>query len=111
MSELQMKIDAATTRLLAVQQERADREASANAHEAQAREDRRVMTALKKESGELDAVLRHSQVQKTVEDAAAATFKAQSSAEEALARLEEKEKRLDELLAKAEAKPADAPTA
>ena len=105
MSGLQAKIDEATTRLLTIQKERGDREASANAHEAQAREDRRAMTALKKEAAELDALLRHSQVQKTVEDAAAAAFKAKNEAEATLSRLAAKERELDELLAKAKDQP------
>ena len=109
MSDLQAKIDEATTRLVAIQKERADAEASANAHEAQAREDRRKMTALKKEAAELEAVLRHSQVQKSVEDAAAATFRAKTEADATLARLAEKEKELDALLARAKEAGADKP--
>lgn len=101
--ELQKKIDEATTRLMACQQERAAREASALAHEKAAREDRLAMTNLKKETEELNAILRHAGVQKATEDAASAAQRAQASAEETLARLAVKEKQLDETLAKAKA--------
>ena len=98
--ELQNKIDAATTRMLALQKERQDREASANAHESQAREDRKAMTAIKIEMAELDSVLRHSQVQKTVEDSAALQRKATAEAESVLARVQKQEATLAELIAK-----------
>lgn len=106
--DLQVKINEATTRLLAAQKERADREASAQAHEQAAREDRLAMTALKKEVESLNAVIRHAGVQKATEDAAAsaevsakAAAKAQADAEQTLARLAEKEKALDAAIAKA----------
>ena len=120
---LDQKIAAIGARIVEAQRERSDLEASANAHEAQAREDRRAMTDLKKEIGELTTVLQHTQVQKKVLDAQAAATLAQIDAEKArvdaeasaaaqrdlLADIEAKSQRLDELLAKAEAAAAPPP--
>jgi hypothetical protein len=124
MSDLQQKIDAATSQLAASQQsasthranwETLTKEASAleqlaRDKRAEAAKEKELAAADDKAAAELDAVLRHSQVQKSVEDAAAATFKAKTDAEAAkteadstLARLTAKEKQLDELLAKAAA--------
>ena len=115
---MDQKITAISARIVEAQKERADREASANAHESQARADRLAMTELKKEIGELTTVLQHSQVQKNVMDAQAAANKAKAEAEasaaaqrDLLTDIEAKSKRLDELLAKAEQAaqtPADA---
>ena len=102
-SDLTAKIDAATSRLLVVQKEYADAEASANAHEQQARADRLRMTDLKRERGELDAALRHSQVQQSVLNsqqlAAQAQAKAEAAQRDAEKSREEQAKMLDELRA------------
>lgn len=103
-NELAAKVDAATTRLLVVQKEYADAEASANAHEREARADRLRMTELKKEREELNTVLRHSKVQQSVDSAQAAAAQAQAKAQAAQLDAEkiriETGKVLDELRAK-----------
>jgi hypothetical protein len=88
MSDLLAKIDQATSRLAALQQSRRDREASALAHEEQARVDRRGMTADKLEIEALSAVLHNSRIAKSVDDAQAAACAAQAAAEKALAEAE-----------------------
>jgi len=119
--ELQAKINDATSRILFLTKERATREASALAHEQAAREDRLEMDDIKREIGELNTVLRHSQVAKNIGDAQHAARTAQGEAETAkkeaesakreaektrdesnalLESLRAKEKQLDELLAK-----------
>lgn len=107
---LDQKITAIGNRIIEAQKQRADLEASALAHEEQARTDRRGMTELKKEIGELTTVLQHSQVAKTVNDAQAAALKAKADAEaaaaqqqETLAKVQQQSKELDELIAKAKA--------
>lgn len=127
MSDLQTKIAAATSEQLARQQSAATHrqnwetltkeasalEQSARDKRAEAAKEKEAAAADEKSARELDAVLRHSQVQKTVEDAAAATLKSKADADATLARLAEKEKQIDAKLAelaKAAEKPADAPT-
>lgn len=100
MSDLLKKIDEATTRISDLQKQRADLEAEAQAHEQAARECRLKMGQSKKEIEELATVLRHSQVQRSVETAQESARKAQSDAESALARLVEKEKQTDGALAR-----------
>ena len=114
MSELLQKINDATTRVAELQKERADTEKEANALEAQARAKRVRMVELKQELAQLDAVLRHSQVAKGVQDVHAEAVQAREAAQasqaesaETLKRLAEKEKALDELIAKHAKAPAD----
>ncbi len=112
MSDLLSKIDATTTRIVELQAVRAELEKSANAHEEQARADRRRMTAIKEELAQLHAVVSHTKIAHGVEQIAAA---AQQSAakvaehEKALAKdretLAAKMAELDAILAKAEPKP------
>lgn len=119
--ELTEHIKNAVERLAAAKLEWDDVQKSANAHEQQARADRLKMTELKTEIGELATQLRHQQVQKTVNDAAAETKalraeaeKSKAEADATLARLADKENsldakaaELDELIAKAKsAQPA-----
>lgn len=101
MSDLLKKIDEVTTRLAELVAIRAEKEASANAHESAARADRLAMHEAKREIESLNVVLRNSNVQRSVESAESAAKKAQTAAEATLARLAEKEKAMDALLAKA----------
>lgn len=122
MSDLKAKIDEASSRILAAQKELAEAEADRNRHEtaaktirdnankarlaanAEAAEQEELSRqadaryqALKKELEQLNAVLRHTVVAKTVEDSAAAQKKAQEEVEATLSRLREKEKETDSL--------------
>lgn len=122
-ADIQAKIDKATSDLLARQQSAAAHrqnwenltkeasalEQSARDKRAEASREKDLAAADDRAARELDAILRHSQVQKSVEDAAAATFAAKSEADATLARLAEKEKQLDELLAKASKEPETEP--
>lgn len=139
MSDLQTKIDNATTQLAALNDEHAalaaenvtlEKESKALEHQAREKHVKRAankerMQEISKAARELDAVLRHSKVQSDVQDAAAAAFQAKTDAEAAkaqaeaskveqeavLARLTEKEKRLDEIIAKAAASAESPPAA
>ena len=66
MSDVTQKAAEAAAKIAELQKERADLEASASAHEAQAREDRRAMTDRKKQIGEWTAALNTLQVRTAV---------------------------------------------
>jgi hypothetical protein len=117
MSDVMKTIEVANARVVELQKIKADAEASALAHEEQARADRRMMQAAKKEIEQLSTVLKDSRTIAAADQARAAAEQAKSdaeaskrAAEESLLRVTDKEKKLDELLAKAEAKLADKPS-
>ncbi len=126
MSDIQKQITEATERIVALQQERSDAEKSANAHEEQARADRRRMSDIKNEIAQLQQVLGHNRVVSATEEAAkaaqaskVAADQSRSEADAILAQAKEREeklttqeKRLEALIAKAEeaAKPVAKPT-
>lgn len=114
MSEVLEQIKKLSDRLIAVEQEQRDLEASANTHEQQARADRSKRAELKKEAEGLRLQLAHAGVQKAANDTLAAAQSAKADAEKAReeakadkqkqeAEFAEMKKRLDELLSKAEA--------
>ena len=80
MSDIQKQIQEINDRLLLLQKTRDDAEKSANAHEEQARADRRTMSECKVEMAQLSQSLRHAGVVKATEDSA---FAAQQAAKEA----------------------------
>lgn len=82
-NDLSTTINAATNRILALQKEYADAEASANAHEQAARADRLRMAELKKERSELNTVLSNSQIQQKVLTSQQMAAQAQANAETA----------------------------
>lgn len=98
MSEQMNRIAEATQKLNELQKERADLEASALAHEAKAREDRRSMSRVKQDMEAISIVLRNAQVAARIETAEQAAEKARQQSEAVLAANVEKQKQLDELL-------------
>ena len=125
MPDIQKQIAEATAKAAALHAERTQIDATlltlereAKALEQQARDkwaerarEKERRGEISKAIGELDALLRHSQVVRDVETAAAETFKAKTEADATLERLNAKEKQLDELLAKHQQPPADPPDA
>ena len=107
MSELQKKIDDASTRILAAQAERKERLASADAHEAAAREDRLVASRLKEELGELAKVLGHAQVASATQSAQSAAESAKAAAEASQAKAVAHEKEAADILAALKASKAE----
>ena len=88
-----------------LQKVRAELLASAEAHEHQARDDRRKATAAKKEIAEWATALQSIRVKEIIVTDQQAAAKARAEAEESAKRIAEKEKRLDELLKASEPKP------
>lgn len=82
MDDLLKQVAEINNRLDALQKERVELEASALAHEQQARADRLRMSENKKESQQLQAILHNTQVQSRVASAEAAANKAKAEAEE-----------------------------
>lgn len=106
MSDVINRINEAAAQIEQLQKEITELEASALAHEAQARQDRLRRTEKKKEAAEWTTALRSLAVRKGVEDAQAAALAAQRSAEAneqrtaaALADVERMKAELTELLA------------
>lgn len=108
MSDVVEKAAEAAAKILELQKARTDYEASANAHEEQARADRRAMADCKRQIAEWTAALNSLQVRRSVESAQAAAKKAEESAAahekkaaDTLADVERMRAELNELLAKA----------
>lgn len=106
--DLIKKTTEAATKIADLQKERAERLASADAHEQEARKDRLRASQCKTEAAELTVVLQQYQVRHQVETAQEAASRAKTAAEanqaksaETLADIEKMKAELAETLAKA----------
>jgi hypothetical protein len=105
-----MTAEEVAQKITALQSERAERLASADQHEREARADRARAMECKKESAEWATALNSMRVKQIIESDQQAAAKARAEAEAAEKRAKAKEKELEEALAKL-AKPPETPPA
>lgn len=111
MSDVVQRAAEAGAKIAELQKKRADLEASALAHEDQARADRRAMTETKREIAEWTAALTSLNVQRAVESAAQSAAAHEQKTAAALADVEKMRAELAALLAAAKVEKKDAPPA